>query len=253
MATSNKAPQRRRKAGEPALVPKLVFTAAERARAAQVVELFSPLVPVLAQALDPRTEVVLHDLTCMPDTIAAIGGSITGREVGGPPTDLGLRDFASGRGEHQINYRTETGDGLVMRSSSLFFHAPSGKAVACLCINSDIDDLERARKVLAALTGTSESDKGGAVVKPGETFPVSVDKLAEGLLRNAIEAVGAPVDLMKKSHKIQVVQELNENGFFNIREAVDIAAKRLQVSRYTVYNYLNELGGVAPEMSDGDA
>jgi predicted transcriptional regulator YheO len=246
MAT--RVPRSRQKAAD-ADAPPFDFTEAEKDRAAEVTDLIAPLVAVLAQALQPRTEVVLHDLTRMPNTIAAIGGSITGREVGGPPTDLGLRDFSTGTGEHKVGYRTETADGLVMRSSSIFFHAKSGRPVACLCINQDVDDLERARKVLAALTGVPEPDRD-SVPAPGETFPVSVDVLAEGIMRNAIDAVGVPVNLMKKSHKVQVVRELNENGFFTIREAVDIAAKRLHVSRYTVYNYLNEMGeGPAAEAS----
>ena len=105
--------------------------------------ILAPIVPVLAEALQPRTEVVLHDLTRMPNTIAAIGRPITGRGVGGPPTDLGVRTFRSGSSDHLIGYRTEV-DGLSLRSSSIFFRAASGKGVACLCINSDIDALRRA-------------------------------------------------------------------------------------------------------------
>src|SRR5262245_48704082 len=102
----------------------LRFTAAERAHAARVVELISPIVQALAMAWQPRSEVVLHDLTKMPNTIAAIANSLTDRQVGGPPTDLGLRAFGSGWSEHLIGYRTHTGDGLTMRSSSIFFRAP---------------------------------------------------------------------------------------------------------------------------------
>lgn len=229
------------------------FTKAERAHALRIVDLVGPIVPALATALGPRTEVVLHDLTRLPKTIAAIGGSITGRTVGGPPTDLGLRTFRSGWHEHMIGYRTEGADGLVMRSSSLFFHAPSGKPVACLCINSDVEALVRAQEVLATLTATSTADPLGEELTPdgAEHFPTSVDTLIEGILRDAIAAVGVPIGLMKKEHKIQVVRELERRGFFTIREAVDTAATRLSVSRYTVYNYLNEIQAERDEQAGG--
>ncbi|MBP2329244.1 putative transcriptional regulator YheO [Kibdelosporangium banguiense] len=223
----------------------LSFTEAEVIHAAHVVSLIAPIVPALAQALRPRTEVVLHDLTKMPNTIAAIAGSITGRQVGGPATDLGLRTFSSGWSEHLIGYPTETADGLVMRSSSIFFHAESGKPVCCLCLNTDVDDLRRAQEVLAVLTATTtiSSTADGPPGAPVETFPVSVDELAAGILRDAIAAIGVPVELMKKAHKVAVVRELDGRGFFTIREAVDLAAQRLGVSRFTIYNYLNELQG----------
>lgn len=223
------------------------FTAEEIAHAALVVSIVGPIVGPLAAAL-PRTEVVLHRLTTLPNTIVAISGTLTGRTVGGPPTDLGLRTFAAGWREHLIGYRTEAADGRVMRSSSLFFHAPSGRPVACLCLNADVNDLQRARDVLALLTGTTPLD--GLVTEhaaSNETFPVSVETLAEGILREAVSAVGVPVGLMKKAHKLAVVRDLEGRGFFTIRDSVELVAQRLDVSRFTIYNYLKELLGGAGE------
>lgn len=220
----------------------LPFTARERAHAARVIEVVAPVVSAIAEALRPRTEVVLHDLTKIPNSIAAIAGAITGREIGGPPTDLGLRVFRSGWREHMIRYRTETANNLVMRSSSIFFYAPSGKPVVCLCINTDINSLLQARDVLAALTLTSATEADGAQLEADkESFPVSVEALTEGILQDAVAAVGVPVQLMKKAHKMEVVRELDRRGFFALREAAELAARSLDVSRYTVYNYLNEL------------
>ncbi|MFE2441930.1 transcriptional regulator [Streptomyces sp. NPDC059426] len=227
------------------------FTLSQRAHSARVVEIVAPIVPVLARALQPRTEVVLHDLTRMPNTIAAIAGTITGRKVGGPPTDLGLRTFRSESPQDMVNYRTETAEGLVLRSSSMFFRTPSGTPVACLCVNSDLHDLQRAKEILDALTAFGEqAHHGTADGAPLETFPATVDDLADGIIRQAIEAVGVPAHLMKKSHKVEVVRDLDQRGFFAIREAVDVIAQRLNVSRYTIYNYLNEISASqGPEQS----
>lgn len=220
----------------------LSFTAVERQHAARVVEMLTPVVPALAEALRPRTEVVLHDLTKLPKSIVAIGGAITGRRAGGAITDLGMRVLGSGWKEHMLNYRTETADGMVMRSSTVLFRASSGKPVACLCINSDMGTLLQAQEVLATLTLTST---GEPQVGPGaESFPVSVEDLTEGILSEAIAAVGVPVQLMKKNHKTEVVRELDRRGFFALREATELAAQRLGVSRYSIYNYRKHSDGL---------
>ncbi|WP_329576441.1 MULTISPECIES: helix-turn-helix transcriptional regulator [unclassified Streptomyces] len=221
----------------------MTFTLSQRAHAARVVEIVAPVVPALARALQPRTEVVLHDLTRMPNTIVAISGDVTGREIGGPPTDLGLLTFRLDNPEDMVNYRTETADGLVLRSASMFFRTPAGKPVACLCINSDIHELERAKEVLDSLTAFHDPQSARSAGAPRETFPSTVDDLADGIIRQAIDAVGVPVHLMKKSHKLEVVRDLDRRGFFAIREAVDVIAERLGVSRYTIYNYLNQISG----------
>lgn len=207
-----------------------------------MVRVVAPIVEPLASAL-ARTEVVLHDLTKLPHTIAAVAGSITGRQVGGPPTDLGLRILGSGWSEHLVGYRTEAANGRLMRSSSIFFHASSGRGVACLCLNSDIEDLERARDVLGTLASTVPLD-GLVLPGPGtagETFALSIEALAEGILRDAVSASGVAVKLMKKAHKVAVVRDLDLRGFFAIRDGVDLAADRLEVSRFTIYNYLKEI------------
>ncbi|MBD4651157.1 transcriptional regulator, partial [Xanthomonas citri pv. citri] len=61
------------------------------------------------------------------------------------------------------------------------------------------------------------------------------------LMREAIEQVGVPVSLMRKDHKLRVVDELRLRGFFLLKDSIEATANRLKVSRFTVYNYLNEL------------
>lgn len=218
------------------------FTTSESAHAALVVSLVSPIVPFLAEALAPRTEVVLHNLTAMPNTIAAIGGAITGRDVGGPPTDLGLRSFKAGRTDHLLRYQGDY-QGRQLRSSSIFFHAPSGRSVACLCLNTDITALRQAQEILAGLTAIDHVTNGTvSVSEPMETYADSIESLSDGVLSQAIAAVGVPVELMKKTHKLAVTEDLYRRGFFTLRGAVDLASQQLEVSRHTIYNYLNELG-----------
>ncbi|MFF3501116.1 helix-turn-helix domain-containing protein [Streptomyces sp. NPDC003247] len=64
-------------------------------------------------------------------------------------------------------------------------------------------------------------------------------------MRQAIEAAGVAPHLMRKVHKVEVVRDLDKRGFFTIKEAVDIIGQRLGVSRYTIYNYLNEISADA--------
>lgn len=221
-------------------VAQFQFSEGETAYAETVVAIVAPIVGSLGKALGPRTEVLLHDLTKSPDSIVAITQSLTGRSVGGPPTDLGLFIMGRPSAEDMIGYRTETDTGVVMRSSSLFFRTPEGRPVVSLCINAELNEFLRVQAFIDSLTTTSPA-LGSQMQQPRETFPPSVDSLAEGILREALSVSGISVELMKKSHKVAVVRELNRRGYFTLRESVDLVADRLGVTRYTVYNYLNEI------------
>lgn len=224
-------------------VASLAFTDEDREDARRVSETVGPIVEALAAAWEPRSEVVLHNLTKLPFTIEAIAGDITGRGVGGPPTDLGLRNFTSGWNEHLIGYRTESDSGVQMRSSSIFFRGASGRAVACLCINTDIDKVLEAQDLLRRMSAITTIDPAlrAQPAPRNETFPATVEALSAGILQAAIGESGVPVGLMKKQHKIEVVRDLRARGFFTIREGVELAAQRLEVGRHTIYNYLNEI------------
>ncbi|GAA1174275.1 aminotransferase class V-fold PLP-dependent enzyme [Pseudonocardia alaniniphila] len=185
-----------------------------------------PAVSGLATMLGPGNEVVLHDLSRLPDSIIATAGDVTGRATGGPMTDLLLGLVRRGTTHDLTDYETHGPNGRPIRSSTIFLRDEAGVAIGCLCINSERP---------AATTGARGE------VEQRETFLPDVDSLQRFLVDHAIDRTGVPVDLMKKSHKAAVVQELDEAGYFLIKDSVDRLAAELAVTRYTIYNYLNEI------------
>lgn len=211
-------------------------TASHQYRAAAAVATHDPLASLipavhgLAAMLGPGNEVLLHDLARLPDSIVAIAGDLTHRTVGGPMTDLLLGLIRRGTTQDLINYRTNNPDGRPIRSSTLFIRDAAGVAIGCLCVNSELP---------AAAPAETAPQR--------ESFPPDVDSLQRFLVGRAITKVGVEPAQMKKHHKAAVVRELDEAGFFLIRDSVDHVAGRLDVTRYTIYNYLNEIRGTRPE------
>ncbi|RZS43588.1 selenocysteine lyase/cysteine desulfurase [Herbihabitans rhizosphaerae] len=208
-----------------------VTTVAAPARAAggappsDVLTALVPAVHGLAAMLGPGNEVLLHDLSKLPDSIIAIAGDVTGRTVGGPMTDLLLGLIRRGTTQNLTNYLTYGPDGRSIRSSTLFLRDGEGTAIGCLCVNSELANGEQPR------------------TPHRETFPPDVDSLQRFLVDRAITKTGVPIELMKKAHKAAVVRELDDAGFFLIKESVEHLAGQLDVTRHTIYNYLNEIRG----------
>jgi len=210
----------------------------------------SQLVAPLAAALGPRVEVVLHDLSRLPDSIVAVSGSITGRRDGGPGSDLLLKRLRQGNYEDLIGYETRSSTGDRLKSSSIFLRNESGTPIACLCINTDISYLASARDILNALVSTTDANQVADEPNSNgesEVFADNVEELSDLLIARAITAVGVPVEKMRKAHKVAVISDLDNRGFFLLRDAVETVAERLNVTRYTIYNYLNEIRGEQAE------
>ncbi|PRY36927.1 helix-turn-helix transcriptional regulator [Umezawaea tangerina] len=209
------------------------------------------LVAPLQAAAPQPTEVVLHDLRRVPNTVRAIAGTLTGRRVGDPPTDKLLERVAAGDLRHDIGYRTELPDGRVLRSSTIVYTDADGRPAAALCLNTDVSAWVSLRSAVDRFVLGRDVPEPRASSVPaeqqGESFPRSVDELCRVLVDAAIAAVGVPVAKMRKEQKLQVVAELERRGFFLVKQAPETAAGALGVSRFTIYNYLNELDGAAHE------
>lgn len=223
-----------------------------------ILSVLKQIVDVIGAALPADTEIVLHDLSALPNSIAAISGGVTGRQIGDPATDLVLREAYNLDSRLSDGYETRLPDGRLIRSWTTFISDEDGARVAALCINADTSRWRVARDLIDSVvlfgaprsrlspSGDAPNGSGSEAERSNEAFVHDVDELAALLLSNAIRECGVPVNLMKKEHKLNVVAELERHGFFVIRDAIDRAAKALAVSKFTIYNYLNELSGSLP-------
>ena len=63
---------------------------------------------------------------------------------------------------------------------------------------------------------------------------------------NRPEALNA----LNKADRLKIIALLDQNSAFSYRKSVPFVAKRLQVSRYTVYKYLSELAEQAEQSEE---
>ena len=246
---------------------------AERALIIQsLAQLVEPLASLMADC-----EVVVHDLSQVPNTIVAIAGGLTGRKVGDPATDVLLKQMAEGRVRTMVNYSSVLPDGRRIRCATIAVKDSRGNPVAALCINSNVaiwsgllkicqqmlygsvdassvpkseaeldEDLDqnqqRGAEKAGSETGQIGQGAGSAEAdSAGEAFVHNLDDLANIVLDRAVASQGVPVELMTKNHKKEVIRQAKEQGFFFLRDAAETLADRLQISRFTVYNYLKEI------------
>ncbi len=177
----------------------------------------------------------------------------TARRVGDPATDVLLEQASTGVFRDMVGYRSRLPDGRTLRSTTAIVRDSNGGPVAALCINADITVWQSIEELARSMTGSVAPEPGAP---SGEVFARDVDELAAHLIDEAIREQRVPVELMKKEHKVAVVRTLRERGMFLLRDAVETVAAALGVTRFTIYNYLNEIDArdAAPDAdTTGDA
>ena len=205
------------------------------------------LFKTLAQIADaivgsfPRhLEVVVHDLSHPRKSIKYIAGDVTHRKPGGPVTDMVIKALhQEGSGiRDRLNYKTNTKDGRVLKSSTAFIRDDAGEVIAAFCINFDMTDYLNAVHALEIFSSTASSFNGQEKV---EMFAVSIAETIESLFNQAVVKIGKQSASMSTEEKIALVKELETSGVFQIKGAVDQTALLMGVSKYTVYNYLKKI------------
>ena len=220
---------------------------------AEALRILTELAAPLQASIPGPAEVVVHHLPSLPHSIIAIAGNVTGREVGDPATNTLLEAAASQSLRTHIGYETTAPDGRALTSTTIIINAQDGSPIAALCINRDVTGIRYAERVLHELstrTGVEQAPDNDAprgehaaptsTDQSPEAFVHSIDELASLLLRTAIPDQGEPGELSREQ-KIAAVRSLKKRGFFLLRDAAEKAATALGVSRFTIYNYLNEI------------
>ena len=95
----------------------------------------------------------------------------------------------------------------------------------------------------------AQCEAHGLVFDVVESIPVhediklgrnNVDELLDLMMQDAVQSTGKQLSMLTKEDKVAVVRYLDEKGAFLIKKSAEKVADFLGISRFTVYNYLNE-------------
>lgn len=197
------------------------------------------LVKALAMQFGPTCEVVLHDLTGgdPSHTIIAIeNGQISGRKVGDGSSVIAAEAMEEADKQHQdrLAYLTRTHDGKILKSTSLFIRDDHGKVIGILGINMDLSLSLAVENTLHNLNSNLDPE-----TEP-QQITTNVSDLLDTLIQQSIRLAGKPAALMDKSDKIRAIRFLNDNGAFLITKSGPKVCQVFNISKYTLYSYLDE-------------
>jgi len=201
-----------------------------------IMKRYIPIVKGIAGTFGSNCEVVLHDFSDLNHSIVTIeNGEVTSRDSNSSMTDHSLQQVKAGNTQKDtINYSGKGSDGRTIKSTTMFIRDEADKVIGCLCINFDVTEFSIAKRAL-----TDMLDFGGEPTKVDKSSKKINDVLSE-VVQTKIDDIGKPVAYLNKDEKVKIVNQLDGQGVFLIKGAIDYVADILCVSRYTIYNYLDE-------------
>lgn len=202
-----------------------------------ILKSYEAVVDGLAMLIGSHCEIVLHsleDLKCSAVRIA--NGEHTGRKVGSPITDLALRmlhDMTDAESNVSKAYFTRAKSGVLMKSVTIAIRNGNQRVIGLLCINMNLD--VPFSQIMSTFMPPETQDVASSV-----NFASSVEDLVMQTLEFTIEEVSADRNVSNNAKNRQIVLNLYEKGIFDIKDAINQVADRLNISKHTVYLYIRQ-------------
>ena len=200
------------------------------------IEMFQSVLDLLANHLGQNCEIVLHDNTKEYEhSIVDIrNGHVTGRKVGDCGGNWGLEVLSKMTSDtHIYNKIVHMRNGKIIRGSSMFIQDDDGNNIGAICINMDITDTLKCEEYLKQLNMYSTPAPSA-----NELFSTDVNQLMDSLLHQCENMFGKPMSHLNKDEKMQIIHYLDAKGAFLITKSGDRVCEFLNISKFTLYNYL---------------
>lgn len=205
----------------------------------EILATLKTVVEGVAEAFGTNCEVVLHSLEDLSHSCIKIQhGHVTGRSVGSPLTDLGIEIVNKGDSLDKDvvgSYYSTLDDGRILKSVTMLIRNAQGKLIGCMCINIDLS-VPFVELIRGFLPPGGEPSSRTIV----EHFPLAVDDLVRRTLEIIMTDVNKQKEISPSEKNKMIVEGLHKKGMFNVKGVIDVVAKEMGISRYTVYNYIRD-------------
>ena len=197
---------------------------------------YFPIVDGIAALIGDHCEIVLHSLEFLENSAIYIAnGHNTDRKIGSPLTDKALKSL------HQMKtdsvskpYFTRSKGGVLMKSVTVAIRNSKQHVIGFICININLD--VPVSQFLSAFIAPLQEDEDTSV-----NFASSVEELVIQTIEKTIEETMADRNVANNNKNRHIVVSLYEKGIFDIKDAINQVADRLNISRHTVYLYIRQI------------
>jgi predicted transcriptional regulator YheO len=166
-----------------------------------------------------------------------VNGHISGRSLGGPTSELNMRRLL---GQEQlpdalVNYTSRNDRGQLLKSSSLAIRDSNGKMIGAFCLHLDISQFEQFQKFLEFFISSHNLSRLG--INEFSNSQTQDDEFKQEIDQWMLQQ-GLFTAKLTYKHKQAIVEHLYQQGSFKKKGAISSIAANLQLTRQSIYNYL---------------
>jgi predicted transcriptional regulator YheO len=192
----------------------------------------------LVETFGSNCEIAIHEFSHPESSVVYLAGNVVGRKIGSSitePLELQLRLYGDNV-PNIYNFNRRLKDGRNTKCSNIFIRDDQCKVIGCFCINYDLSSIEAMKKFADEWIPPEDTGENLSEEKYSD-----ISNVLDQIINDTLSKYSKPVSLMQKEDKLKIVGILDERGVFLIKGAIENVANSIGVSRYSVYNYLDQI------------
>lgn len=201
----------------------------------------------LQNFLGDKSEIIIHDYRKGYDhtIVYAFNAQLSGRDVGGSPKG----GMITKRGEDleplkdSIQFFDTSFKDHLFKCCTTLISDENGKIIGSVCLNYDVSDFLLAQNAIQNFVQYPSNATQNPSEHPHREDPLltkNVDDILQYYIQQAETTVGKPMSLMNREEKVKALDYLDQKGVFKISKTSVLLCEAFQISKYTLYNYLEE-------------
>ncbi|HCM90780.1 MAG TPA: hypothetical protein DIS85_12855 [Vagococcus sp.] len=194
----------------------------------------------LGNFLGRNHEIVLLSLENLEQSaMKVINGHFSNRKQDSPITDLALKMLNQLEADESYDvmpYFNKNDNGVVLKSCTIPIFGEKERIIGLICINLHLE--MPLIDYLADLVPPEPNSSKSFDVKNSENFSDNIDELITISLNKMKQSVHNNPDISSLNENKEIVVGLYDQGIFNLKDSVLIIAKKLGISKNTVYLHI---------------
>ncbi|MBS5301333.1 MAG: PAS domain-containing protein [Clostridiaceae bacterium] len=205
-----------------------------------ILENYVAVANMIADTFGDHCEVILHDFSIPQNSVVYTRNNVvTNRQVGQSFTEYFVKEVLLSRkfrDDVSANYIMKGAQGQTIKSSTVLIRDDGGKVIGSLCVNLDITYMKDLMDQFISMMGIEEPTE-----KTEEEVAVlpNIQEIVDDIIEHTIGDQN--MEELSRDQKIDLVRFMDDKGLFLIKGAADKVAERMNISKVTVYSYLDEI------------
>lgn len=205
-----------------------------------ILENYVAVANMIADTFGDHCEVILHDFSIPQNSVVYTRNNVvTNRQVGQSFTEYFVKEVLLSRkfrDDVSANYIMKGAQGQTIKSSTVLIRDDGGTVIGSLCVNLDITYMKDLMDQFISMMGieepTEETEEEVAVLP-------NIQEIVDDIIEHTIGDQN--MEELSRDQKIDLVRFMDDKGLFLIKGAADKVAERMNISKVTVYSYLDEI------------